>query len=305
MEIAYKRLMQTDTVLTTTAPLPQAYVWRRLHSLAGLWLTLYLILHLFTNSQAALLIGDDGKGFIRAVNAIHELPFLPLIEIAILAVPILIHAAWGIYYIRAAKCNSFGNPGNTPYLPEYPRNHRYTWQRLTSWVLLVGILAHVVHMRFIESPDTAQQGSERLYLVRVSDDAGLQPLAHRLGIALYDQTQLERQLGPHGEPLWRKVLKRPLKPHERAAVADNFGSVELLMVRDTFKDPLMLCLYTLLVLAACFHGFNGLWTFMISWGVTLSAYSQALMRRLSTFLMFAVAALGLSAIWLTYWVNLK
>ena len=30
------------------------------------------------------------------------------------------------------------------------------------------------------------------------------------------------------------------------------------MVRNTFKSPLMMAFYTLLVLSACFHGFNGL-----------------------------------------------
>ena len=257
-------------------------------------------MHLFTNSQAALFIGDDGQGFIRAVNSIHELPFLPLIEIAILAVPILIHAIWGIQYILTAKYNSFGNPGNAPYLPEYSRNHRYTWQRITSWVLVIGILAHVVHMRFMEYPTSVQNGSERLYMVRVSNDAGLPPLSARLGFSLHGHSELEKV------PIWQAILKAsPFKQNQIAAVSNNFGTAELLMVRETFKDPLMITLYTLFVLAACFHGFNGLWTFLITWGVTLSAYSQTLMRRISTFLMFVVAALGLCAIWLTYWVNLK
>ena len=83
-------------------------------------------------------------------------------------------------------------------------------------------------------------------------------------------------------------------------MAPSFGIAELLMVRDTFKSPLMILLYTGLVLAACFHGFNGLWTFMISWGITLTARSQRLMRTLATGLMVLVTFLGLAAIWGTY-----
>ena len=75
-------------------------------------------------------------------------------------------------------------------------------------------------------------------------------------------------------------------------------------MRDTFKNPLMILLYTGLVLAACFHAFNGLWTCMISWGITLTARSQQLMRSFATFLMVVIASLGLAAIWGTYWFNL-
>jgi succinate dehydrogenase / fumarate reductase cytochrome b subunit len=299
---------------TEVKAIPQAFIWRRLHSLTGLWLVGYLTIHLFTNSQAALWIGNDGKGFIRAVNAIQELPYLPVIEIVVLAFPILIHLIWGVKYILSAKYNSFGNAKRAPHLPEYPRNHAYTWQRLTSWLLIIGIIAHVVHMRVIEYPVLAFKGNERSYLVRITDDAGLHSLAERLGVSLYSAGQIGQLTNATGsgpgsrkqEKKWLKALQqRPLKADEYIASANNFGTVELLMVRDTFKMPLMLVLYTLLVLAACFHAFNGLWTFMISWGVTLSAYAQLLMRRVSTFLMIAVAGLGLSAIWITYWINLK
>jgi len=300
--------------------IPQAFLWRRLHSLAGFWLVIYLIMHLLTNSQAALFLGDDGIGFIRSVNAIHELPYLPLIEIAVLAVPILIHLFWGIKYLRSAEYNSFGNTGHTPYLPEYPRNRAYTWQRITSWLLVAGIIAHVVHMRYIEYPASAFKGTEHSYMVRIAADDGLYTLAERLGVVLYDAAQIEAlkkeeiktthsllaEQEQQQERHWLAALqKRPLKKDELIAVANNFGTVELLMLRDTFKMPLMLLLYTLLVLTTCFHAFNGLWTFMISWGVTLSARSQQLMRFASVFMMAAVAFCGLSAIWLTYWINLK
>lgn len=336
--------------MTTTAQkTPRAFILKRLHSLAGLWLVVYLIMHLLTNSQAALLIGDDGSGFIHSVNSIHELPYLPVIEITLLAIPILIHAFWGIQYIFTAKYNSFGNTGMTPYLPEYPRNHAYTWQRITSWLLVVGILAHVIHMRFIEYPNSARIDGQHAYMMRVSLDDGLYTLAKRLNVQLYDKQQIhllntesdthkqspttteafqsmvaslpdmfnvtkekdkpallvEEQHQMQYQEWLRALEKRPLRQGEVIAVADNFGTVELLMLRDTFKSPIMLVLYTLLVLSACFHAFNGLWTAMISWGITLSQRSQQFMSGLSLFLMIAVTSLGLSAVWLTYWINLK
>jgi succinate dehydrogenase / fumarate reductase, cytochrome b subunit len=341
--------------MTSTAQMaPRAFILKRLHSLAGLWLVIYLIMHLLTNSQAALFIGDDGIGFIHAVNSIHELPYLPIIEIAILAIPILIHTIWGIEYARKAKYNSFGSgDGSAPYLPEYSHNRGYTWQRITAWLLVFGILAHIIHMRFIEYPVSARQDGHHSYMVRVTLDDGLYTLAERLDVKLYDEKQirlLKKDAGalleePHtvsdkisgfftslagifkkskAQPAddaahalldeqhklqrkeWLEALeKRPLRNGEVIAVADSFGAAELLMLRDTFKMPVMLVLYTLLVLTTCFHAFNGLWTFMISWGITLTQKSQTAMAGISIFLMVTVAMLGLFALWLTYWVNLK
>jgi len=58
---------------------PNEFLRRRLHSLAGLFFVLFLFEHIFTNSKAALFLGDDGAGFITMVNFFHSLPFLPLI----------------------------------------------------------------------------------------------------------------------------------------------------------------------------------------------------------------------------------
>lgn len=329
------------------------FALKRLHTLTGLWLVVYLTMHLFTNSQAALLLGDDGKGFIHSVNSIHELPYLPALEIGVLAFPILIHGIWGVYYAYRAKYNSFGGVGDEPYLPEYPRNHAYTWQRITAWLLVIGIIAHVVHMRFVEYPTSAELDGHHFYIVRVTADDGLYTLAERLGVGLYDSRQIqqlkkgtidhsETTLGmseyfkaffaslvdllkttsvkasdkkaekllneqhKQQEKHWLEALeRRPLKDGEMIAIADNFGTVELLMLRDTFKMPIMLVFYTLLVITACFHAFNGLWTCLISLGITLNRTSQYIMSGFSILLMVVVTLLGLSAIWLTYWINLK
>ena len=164
--------------------LPRAFIERRLHSLTGLFLVLFLIEHLFLNSQAALLIGEDGKKFIDGVNSIHDLPYLPFIEIFLLGVPILLHAGWGIAYLRTSEQNSYGNTGTKPYLPEYPRNKAYTWQRITSWILLVGIAAHVIQMRFIDFPVAAPVGTVTSYMFPVEKDSGLGNLSRAAGFQI-------------------------------------------------------------------------------------------------------------------------
>lgn len=302
--------------------IPQAFVWRRLHSLTGLWFTIFLIQHLFVNSQAGLFLGDDGGGFIKGVNSIHELPYLVFVEIGVLAVPILIHMVWGVQYLFTAKYNSFGDSGTTPYLPEYPRNRAYTWQRITAWFLLFAVVGHVVHMRFIEYPASAKKGPNEFYMVRIGLDDGVQTVAQRLDVEILDLAQIQKQmslLDKEGEPKTaleaqevrqqreyvEALTSRPLYEGQGVAVAKNFGTAELMMLRETFQMPVMLVLYTLFVLTACFHAFNGLWTFLFKWGVTVSERSRRLFLYVSYSLMAMVASLGLSAIWLTYWVNLK
>lgn len=329
-------------------PFSRYFIFRRLHSLTGFWLALYIIVHLLTNSQAALWLGDDGKGFIKSVNDIHALPFLTILEIILLGAPILIHTIWGIMYLRGARYNSFYRGESKPYLA-YPRNKAYTWQRITSLILVVGLFAHIIHMRFFEYPVSVKVGSEHLYLVKVDFDEGLYTVADRLHSQIYDKerVQLQKEMMAKSNqslinsPLLDRMLTSlyevfqtaptnekqkallaeqqaqysknftagldslPLRGGQVIVVTPDFGTAELFMLRETFKMPVMIALYTIFVLSACFHAFNGVWTFMISWGVTLTPSSQRLMRYFCTTLMIAVAALGLSTIWLTYWVNLK
>jgi succinate dehydrogenase / fumarate reductase, cytochrome b subunit len=326
--------------MSATQAIPHSFIWRRLHSLTGLWLVLFLIEHLLLNSQAALFFGDDGNGFIKGVNSIKALPYLSIIEIILLGIPFFIHIVWGMKYLFTGKFNSFGDTGKDPYLPQYPRNRAYTWQRITSWILLVGVIAHVIQMRFMEYPESAQLGLSRDYMVRLGLDDGLYTLAERLDLRLYNNELIELQRNKFAseknissefakkndevylknehsldliyaqkkqqEERWLAALKkRPLHSGEVIAVTKDFGTAELLMVRETFKMPLMIALYTIFVLAASFHAFNGLWTFLITWGVTLTQASQRIMLKISTGFMILIAFIGLSAIWGTYWINLK
>lgn len=283
--------------------LPRAFVWRRLHSLAGLWMVLFLMEHLLTNSQAALWLGDNGQGFVRMVNWIHNLPYLQAIELFLLGVPFALHMVWGVRYALSAKPNSIrAHGGAKPFLPEYGRNRAYTWQRITSWVLLVALVLHVVKFRFIEYPQDAWMESSRFYFVQVHSDPGLYQLAPKLDLQLYSQAQLQQELTTAtGERL--KVLEGfHLAPGELVAEASDFGTATLLTVRDTFKNPIYVALYTLFVLAAVFHAFNGLWTFLITWGVILSRKSHGRMVHFCTGLMFLVGFMGLAAVWGSYYI---
>lgn len=325
---------------------PKAFIWRRLHSLMGLWFVLFLIEHLLTNSQAALWLGDNGKGFVRMVNALHNLPYLQAIEIFLLGVPILLHIVLGVKYLLTSKSNVLKGDGSKPYIPR-ARNYAYTLQRITSWILLVGVILHVYKFRFMEYPESIHVGATTFYMVKVDVDPGLYTVAERWNVALLDQAAIEREkealldtpagkelvqeayalrkqaahaeaYDPHKEQLLQaaqtyeeqerwvaQLQKESLRPHQVLAASPDFGTATLLTVRDAFKQPIYLVLYTIFVLAACFHAFNGFWTFLISWGWVLKMAAQRAWVGVSVALMLVMIFLGLAAIWGTYWFNLR
>jgi succinate dehydrogenase / fumarate reductase cytochrome b subunit len=309
----------------------------------GLWLVLFLCEHLFVNSQAALLLGDNAKGFVNAVNAIHNLPYLPVIEMVLLGVPIALHGIWGVKYLLTTQFNSRKGSGSRPALSEYGRNRAYTWQRLTSWILLVGIILHVAKFRFIDYPDSLNQGTHSTYFVPLSLDQGLYTVAARLGVELYtpdmilqERKELEDRQGEQAlievsktlpktsfydaqtqmiltsaqafaqKTAWVAMLeKQNISAQGVVAVAGDFGTASVLKVRDIFKQPLYVGLYTFFVLAACFHALNGLWTFCITWGVILKVAAQKRVLCFTWGVMALIAFLGLAAIWGTYFLNLR
>ncbi len=250
-----------------------SFIWRRVHSLTGLWLVLYLFLHLVTNSQAALWLGESGAGFVRMVNSLESLPYLHFVEVTLIGLPLVIHGVWGVQRAMQARLNSNETNGSKPAMT-YERNRAFTLQRLTSWILLFGIIGHVVQMRFIDQP---KRVSEEQWSVVVLPDEKLVPLASRWNV----------QLMTAGEKV--------------RAVADSPGTAMLLMVRDTFKSPLMVALYTIFVLAAAYHAANGFWTFLITWGAILSYRSQRAMIPVSVIGIGVLTFLGLAAIWGSYY----
>ena len=320
-----------------TSHISSEFIWRRVHSLMGLWLVLYLTIHLITNSQAALWIGDDGSGFIKLVNTLEGLPYLQVIEITLIGIPLAIHGIWGIKRALRARLNQNRTDGSSPSLG-YSRNRAFAWQRITSWILLIGIIGHVVQMRFLDAPKKVKTCLGEAYFVKVSFDGGLYTLASRLRVGLFtpeEVAQAASQLktmervhleAPQGdkrfsadqeiarnliqqaqeERAWMERLTSfRLSENQLIAVSSTPGTAFLLMVRDTFKSPVMAFLYTLFLLSAVFHACNGLWTLLITWGIILSYPAQKTMLPFSAIGMLFLTFLGLAAIWCSYWVNLR
>lgn len=112
------------------------FLIRRLHSLSGLIpVGAFMCVHLTVN--ASVLNGPET--FQENVYGIHALgKILPLVEWVFIFLPLLFHAAVGVWIITT------GVPNTTHYA--YGANVRYTLQRASGMIALLFILYHVFHM---------------------------------------------------------------------------------------------------------------------------------------------------------------
>jgi len=129
---------------------------RRLHSLSGVVpIGLFLFPHLTTNSSivwGGLLnktkfadrgIDASGAGvatFQHEVDFIHSLPALVLIEVGLIWLPLLYHAAMGVVFARTGRTNVSAY--------RYGGNWRYALQRATGYIALVFIFLHLSSLRW-------------------------------------------------------------------------------------------------------------------------------------------------------------
>jgi succinate dehydrogenase/fumarate reductase cytochrome b subunit (b558 family) len=114
----------------------RAYVLKKLHSLSGVVpVGVFFVEHLWTNAKA--LQGEEA--FTHAVADIQALPYLPLIEIFGIFLPLAFHAFYGIILAFQSK------PNVKAY--SYARNWLYVLQRASGLVAFVFIGYHLYEYR--------------------------------------------------------------------------------------------------------------------------------------------------------------
>lgn len=80
-------------------------------------------------------------------------------------------------------------------------------------------------------------------------------------------------------------------------VAAAFGAeVNFQMMENILSNPLMVVWYVIGVIAAIFHFANGLWSFGVSWGLTLSPRSQLISTYVTMGLFVILSVVGLRSI---------
>ncbi|AZV44634.1 succinate dehydrogenase cytochrome b558 subunit [Peribacillus asahii] len=68
------------------------------------------------------------------------------------------------------------------------------------------------------------------------------------------------------------------------------------MMAEIFSSPFMIAFYIVGVISAIFHFANGLWSFAVSWGLTITPKSQKIMTYVTLVVFVALSYIGVSAI---------
>ncbi|SFE69284.1 succinate dehydrogenase cytochrome b558 subunit [Alteribacillus iranensis] len=68
------------------------------------------------------------------------------------------------------------------------------------------------------------------------------------------------------------------------------------MMVDILSSPFMLIFYIIGVISATFHFANGLWSFFVSWGLTVSPRSQHIMTYVSIVVFVVLSIIGMRAL---------
>ncbi|KQU59382.1 succinate dehydrogenase [Rossellomorea marisflavi] len=80
-------------------------------------------------------------------------------------------------------------------------------------------------------------------------------------------------------------------------VAAFFGAeVNFQMMEEIFSNPFMVAFYVLGVLSTIFHFANGLWSFCVSWGITVTPRSQRIATYVTIGIFLALSIVGMRAI---------
>ncbi|MGE7182637.1 succinate dehydrogenase cytochrome b558 subunit [Peribacillus sp. NPDC006672] len=72
--------------------------------------------------------------------------------------------------------------------------------------------------------------------------------------------------------------------------------VDFDMMAEIFSNPFMIAFYLVGVISTIFHFSNGLWSFAVSWGLTISPKSQKIMTYVTLIIFVLLSYVGVSAI---------
>ncbi|GLB58425.1 succinate dehydrogenase cytochrome b558 subunit [Cytobacillus sp. NCCP-133] len=80
-------------------------------------------------------------------------------------------------------------------------------------------------------------------------------------------------------------------------VAAAFGSeVNFQMMENILSNPFMFWFYIIGVISAIFHFANGLWSFLVSWGITVSPRSQVISTYVTIGIFIVLSIVGVRAL---------
>ena len=164
----------------------------------------FLLEHFYTNSKALA----GAANFNDAVKDLQSIPYILLLEIGGIFIPLIYHAVYGLVITVEARPNNLHYP--------YARNWFYTIQRVTGVILFFFITFHVLNFRF-----------------------GLIPGLNTLSVA------------EHPEQAFQVVSRE-------------------------FHMFWIFIVYMIGITATVWHLANGIWLFLVDWGIAIGERAQRL-----------------------------
>lgn len=210
--------VSSSKALPVSTPLLQNhFLLSRLHSLAGIVpLGAFLIEHLYSNAVAL----QGASAYDKQVATLQGIPFVWILEIFLILLPLLYHAGYGIYvaFLSSPNTRTYG----------YGSNWRFLLQRVSGIVTLLFVVYHV----------------------------------------------------------WSFRLKSAF-----------FGTeVDFHAVSAHLLNPWIFAFYVLGVLSTTFHFTNGLWSGLITWGITTGPRAQQISGRILLVLFALLSVVGLGSL---------
>lgn len=185
--------------------LSRTFVLRKLHQLTGIMpLGAFLLEHFYTNSKAIA----GSASFNKAVEDLQAIPYILLVEITFIFIPLIYHAVYGLFITFEMRPNNLQYP--------YARNWFYMIQRVTGFILFFFILFHVLNFRF-----------------------GMIPGLNTVSVAHHPEQSFE-------------------------IVSREFRMIPIFIV------------YMVGITATVWHFANGIWLFLVDWGITIGERAQRL-----------------------------
>lgn len=130
--------MNTPTIDPQGIDQKYHFLLRKLHSLCGIVpIGVFLCEHMLTNSMAFY---GGRKEFNESVHFLHGLPWLVLLEIFGIFLPIAFHGIYGIRIALTSQSNVLSYP--------HMDNRRYFFQRLTGYIAFAFMIVHLLKYRF-------------------------------------------------------------------------------------------------------------------------------------------------------------
>jgi succinate dehydrogenase / fumarate reductase cytochrome b subunit len=68
------------------------------------------------------------------------------------------------------------------------------------------------------------------------------------------------------------------------------------MMQDILSSPFMFGFYVVGIISAIFHFANGLWSFFVSWGITVSPRSQVISTYVTIVIFLALSYVGVTTL---------